>query len=89
MGFSLWPWEIETVLLCPIYDGWQGNLLPVVIIKLILDIAIVVKLDGHILIVNESVFQSQFFDNVFLNLLIYLSGSRLSMVRDREVIRVV
>jgi len=52
MGFSLWPWEIETVLLCPGYDGGQRDLLPVFVIELILDMAIVIKSDRHIAIFN-------------------------------------
>ena len=89
MALSLWLWRIETVFLCPVYDGWQGNLLSVFVIKLVLDIAVVIKSDRHILVFNESLFQAQFFDNVLLDFLIYLSGNPLSVVGEREAIRII
>jgi len=75
MSFSFPPWEIETILLCSIYDSRQGYFLLVFIPQLLLCIAVIVRFDRHIFIFNQLLLYTQFFQNILFNLLIYLPGA--------------
>jgi len=60
--------EIETMLFGSTNDGRQGNLLVIFIPQVVFDKAVVIRLQGDLFVLDDSLFNRQFLQDILFDL---------------------
>jgi hypothetical protein len=60
--------EIETMLFGSTNDGSQGNLLVIFIPQVVFDKAVVIRLQGDLFVLDDSLFNRQFLQDILFDL---------------------